>query len=180
VRHPVFLNLGNYDLKDVLLAIVAGYAELSARRGNLTWGGNYFVTIANLKKWLFDEKPREIHDALSELIRSQLLLPMTDDYGGHEVIEGVRVTPSGSRAYRKEVKARLGIVEDETILDERRLDEIRIFVVWQSDDGRSRGEIDAALPEVVRQLSEHAPVAPLTPVRTIPPGHVHTGVGALP
>jgi hypothetical protein len=162
VRHPVFRDLGRYNLEDVVLAIAVGHREQQRQISAPVFLGPGDVRLDRLKVLLFDIAETALHAAIETLVKARFVEPVLGDYGGHETTDGVRSTPFGEHHFRRVVRGRLGITEAETILDEHHLEEILCFYVWQSDDGRSRREIERALASVIDELSQvHSPVSPL-------------------
>jgi hypothetical protein len=170
-RHPVLQEPSAHSLKDVILAFAMCrhiWNTRTAGRGFLADDATF--ALIEIETYLPDTPPAQIAEACTGLEADKLIKKATRTIDGAHV-PAIEATLIGRRAYDKEVRQRLGLTEEESILDTRVLDSIDIFWAWQSDFTRSRNQISTAIDEVVSEANESwRPIAPFRRVDAVDVG----------
>jgi hypothetical protein len=146
-RHPALANQGDHQLQDLIVAIA-----MSGLISHSSAGGGYLppdevTSVAELLVYLPFFSEHQIREACQQLCEQSFA-----DYGILQRRElgftGIKMTPRGERAYKAEIRTRLGIDNGGWILQENKRERIVIFFAWQSDYGTSRNHLTTALQEL--------------------------------
>jgi len=165
-RHSCLVRQREYDIDDLVLAVAMVPLIVNRRPRGMFFGMQPEVSLTELDIYLRSYGREEIRAAVDRLITKGSLRkaePFEDPPSAT-----VAATPLGERAYFTSVAAKLGLREDDTVLDEDRLDSIRIFYAWQSDHPSSRNHIGDALDRIIASANREWPiVAPLKLERAV-------------
>ncbi|MEN3313742.1 MAG: hypothetical protein V7645_3071, partial [Actinomycetota bacterium] len=155
LRHPALVTPADFDLEEVILALLmSGHVE-NARRTGASLGQESKLTPGELAEYLPTIDTARVSEIVDVLLGASLAVMLTklkrprgaSDYSH---VPALSVTEKGKQRYRREVMGHLLLANGTSILDHVLAQTIDVFNCWQSEFKPSRNAVSAALEAVVK------------------------------
>ncbi len=159
-RHRVIVNSSDYDLADVILALLVGYVRYQSGDGHGI-GGTRRMLLSEIDLILFDRTPEDRAAACERLLTAGFVEPCRRPPANGPEDDALEPTPVGDLAYDA-VASRLALTASDNVYIAQPVEPFHVYYVWQSDYRESRYAIKDAIDDLVKEVNRGwQPVRPL-------------------